>query len=197
MRKGSLYKRNINLAKPQPDKKLVVTWETFRDKLVPGQKEEWKLKVEDKDGKPVSASMLASAYDASLDELYAHSWHFGLYFRRNIPYVYVQTLRVADNSYINVKYDHVNAGNGIDCIYGNKFTQFIPFSWNYYGSRGMIMTKSASNGLLFGKVMSSDVAMNSVNRKSMEEVADMSPAMPEMENAVSAGGQGRTVPGFS
>ena len=196
MRKGSLYKRNINLAKPQPDKKLVVTWETFRDKLVPGQKEEWKLKVEDKDGKPVSASMLASAYDASLDELYAHSWHFGLYFRRNIPYVYVQTLRVADNSYINVKYDHVNAGNGIDCIYGNKFTQFIPFSWNYYGSRGMIMTKSASNGLLFGKVMSSDVAMNSVNRKSMEEVADMSPAMPEMENAVSAGEQGSTVPVF-
>ena len=58
------------------------------------------------------------------------------------------------------------------------------------------MTKSASNGLLFGKVMSSDVAMNSVNRKSMEEVADMSPAMPEMENAVSAGEQGSTVPVF-
>lgn len=137
MRKGVLYKKVISLAKPEPDKKLVIAWESFRDKLLPGQKEEWKLTVRDKDGKPVSASVLASAYDASLDELYPHDWHFGLSFSRKIPRVVVQSLRTIDNPYMRVGYDYINISNGMDFIFGSGFTRFIPFSWNYYGSRGI------------------------------------------------------------
>lgn len=53
-------------------------WTTFRDKLRPGQQEEWKLTVLYPDGRPAEAEMLATMYDASLDKIYsAHK--FGLW----------------------------------------------------------------------------------------------------------------------
>lgn len=52
-----------------PDKTLTMKWEVFRDKLRPGQEEEWKLTV-----KPARnaghAEMLATMYDASLDKIW-------------------------------------------------------------------------------------------------------------------------------
>ncbi|MDQ3111322.1 MAG: MG2 domain-containing protein [Bacteroidota bacterium] len=58
---------------------LDITYETFRDKLLPGQKEEWKLKVKGPKGEKVAAEMVAAMYDASLDEFRGHSWDFYLY----------------------------------------------------------------------------------------------------------------------
>lgn len=170
MRLGVLYKKVVSLVKPEPEKKLNISWETFRDKLVPGQKEEWKLTVKNKDGEPVNASMLASAYDASLDELYSHGWHFGLYFGRKIPRVWMQSLNVYDNPYMCVAYAYVNGSNGSDLIYGDGFTQFIPFSWGYYGSRGMIIAKApAAGNILLKNQASSDMMNRSFNRKVSEE----------------------------
>ena len=51
-------------------------WDTFRDRLIPGQKEEWRLTITKPDGTPADASMLAVLYDKSLDALYAHNWSF-------------------------------------------------------------------------------------------------------------------------
>lgn len=147
MREGSLYKRVISLVKPKPEKNLTLSWETFRDRLVPGQKEEWKLTVRDKDGRPVNASMLASAYDASLDEIYSHDWYFGLDFARKIPRVLLYSLHVSDHAYIKVGYKNIDYGNGMDFINGDGFTKFIPFSWNYYVSRGIVPVY-ANGGML-------------------------------------------------
>ena len=147
MREGSLYKRVVSLVKPKPEKNLTLSWETFRDRLVPGQKEEWKVTVRDKDGRPVNASMLASAYDASLDEIYSHDWYFGLDFARKIPRVFLYSLHVYDHAYIKVGYNNINYGNGMDFINGDGFTKFIPFSWNYYVSRG-IVPMYANGGML-------------------------------------------------
>ncbi len=70
-----------------PDKKLRLSWNTFRDKLLPGQQETWTLSVRDKDGNPVNAQMLATMYDASLDALRSNAWNFGLHFDRFHPNV--------------------------------------------------------------------------------------------------------------
>lgn len=73
----------LNLKKPE--KKMEVKWITFRDKLRPGQIETWTLSVASHDGRPVDAEVLASMYDASLDELnsnYSQYWYFDLYFPR-------------------------------------------------------------------------------------------------------------------
>ncbi len=45
-------------------------WEVFRDKLRPGQKEEWKLTIKTPQGQAAHAEMLATMYDASLDKIW-------------------------------------------------------------------------------------------------------------------------------
>lgn len=143
VRNGELYRETIQLAKPEPDKKLLIEWKTFRDKLLPGQTEEWKLTVRDKSGNPVKASMLASAYDASLDEFYPHGWYFSTYFRRNFIPVRFQTIAGDRRLNMNVPYDYYSTGNGIDFFRGDGFTCFMSFFFNYYGTRGAIMTKAS------------------------------------------------------
>lgn len=143
VRNGELYRETIQLAKPEPDKKLLIEWTTFRDKLVPGQAEEWKLIVRDKSGNPVKASMLASAYDASLDEFYPHGWYFSTYFRRNFMPVRFQTIAGDRRLNMNVPYDYYPAGNGIDFFRGDGFTCFMSFFFNYYGTQRDIMAKAS------------------------------------------------------
>ncbi len=52
---------------------------TFRDKIRPGEKEAWKIRLTDKTGKPVNAELLASMYDASLDVFSKADWSLNLY----------------------------------------------------------------------------------------------------------------------
>ncbi len=53
---------------PYTNKRLDLTFESFRNKLLPGQKEEWKIKIRGAKGDKVAAELLATMYDASLDE---------------------------------------------------------------------------------------------------------------------------------
>ena len=73
---GKSYQHSATISRPLPDKHLKLEWETFRDRLKPGQQEEWRMSVKDKDGKPVDAQLLAVLYDKSLDQLAYHYWGF-------------------------------------------------------------------------------------------------------------------------
>lgn len=64
-----VYQKQVNIVKKEEIKKLNLKWEVFRDKLRPGQKEEWRISVKDNQGKPALAELLASMYDSSLDKL--------------------------------------------------------------------------------------------------------------------------------
>lgn len=77
---GKLYEHHQTIKRPLPPKKLTLRWDTFRDRLTPGQKEEWKLTVLNPDGTPADAQMMATMYDKSLDQLYNHQWSFTPYF---------------------------------------------------------------------------------------------------------------------
>ena len=72
---GKCYTHQQTISRPLPDKKLKLQWTTFRDRLTPGQQEEWTLTVT-KDGKPVDAMVMATLYDKSLDQLTPHGWSF-------------------------------------------------------------------------------------------------------------------------
>lgn len=61
---------------PYDNKQLKLELETKRSTLLPGNEEEWTVKISDEKGKPVSASLLASMYDESLDKIHPHSWNF-------------------------------------------------------------------------------------------------------------------------
>ena len=85
MKNGKLHIRDLYIRKPKPDKTLQLKWKTFRDKLQPGQQEIWTLSILRPDGKPADAQLLATMYDASLDQLASHDWRFGLTFTRKFP----------------------------------------------------------------------------------------------------------------
>ncbi len=64
---------------PWDNKQLKIEYSTFRDKLSPGQKEEWQLKISGPDKDKVMAEMVAGLYDASLDQFVGHQWRIGFY----------------------------------------------------------------------------------------------------------------------
>lgn len=98
---------------------LEISYETFRDKLVPGQQEEWRLKIKGEKGEKVAAEMVATMYDASLDEFRMNNWDFN-------PWV------LSDNNYaILPQWDGFFSGTTNSTTYGY-------WGWwmlNNYGSR--------------------------------------------------------------
>lgn len=101
---GRLYSHNARIMKLAPEKKLQLKWTTFRDKLRPGQQEEWKLTVLYPDGSPAEAEMLATMYDASLDKIYsAHKLDFGVDFHYVVPLTYWNTSYMR-NAYLYVDF---------------------------------------------------------------------------------------------
>lgn len=66
---------------PFTNKKLGISFETFRSKLEPGTKETWKIKITRPNGKPAEAEFMAGMYDASLDLFRMNDWLFNIYNR--------------------------------------------------------------------------------------------------------------------
>ena len=98
---------------PYTNKELDLSFETFRNKLLPGQEEEWKVKIRGKQGEKVAAEMLATLYDASLDAFKANNWYFNLY-----------------NSY----YSTLNWSVSESFDNGYSSSQYNPRTYKYYPS---------------------------------------------------------------
>ncbi len=103
------YQHDAVVTVPYTNKELDIEFETFRNKLLPGQNEEWKLKIKDKKGDKLAAEMLATMYDASLDAFAANSFYLGIY-----------------NSY----YSELNWSSNLD--FGTRNSQLWSVDWNPY-----------------------------------------------------------------
>ncbi len=88
VKQGKCYTRMMSIARPLPEKKLNIAWKTFRNRLTPGQKEEWTLRITTPDGKPAKAQLMSVFYDKSLDQIAPHSWNFSLGFYQSLPNCY-------------------------------------------------------------------------------------------------------------
>lgn len=99
VKNGQVYQEQIQLKKRLPDHTLTMKWDVFRDKLRPGQKEEWKLTIQTPQGKAANAEMLATLYDASLDKIWKQRQDFQLFYHRNIPYSSWRTGFFGNNSF--------------------------------------------------------------------------------------------------
>ena len=88
IKNGKCYSRTMSIARPLPEKKLNIAWKTFRNRLTPGQKEEWTLKITTPDGKPAKAQLMSVLYDKSLDQITPHFWNFSLGFYQSLPNCY-------------------------------------------------------------------------------------------------------------
>ena len=76
VKNGQCHIHQQTITRPLPDKQLKLSWQTFRDRLTPGQQEEWQLKITKPDGTPAEASLMAVLYDKSLDQINSHYWSF-------------------------------------------------------------------------------------------------------------------------
>lgn len=85
VKQGKCYTRMMSIARPLSEKKLNIAWKTFRNRLTPGQKEEWTLKITTPDGKPAKAQLMSVLYDKSLDQIAPHSWKMSLGFSQWLP----------------------------------------------------------------------------------------------------------------
>ncbi len=103
------YNQTGTIVVPFTNKELDMEFETFRDKLLPGQKEEWKIKIKDKKGDKVIAELMTAMYDASLDAFRPNNWHFAI-----------------NNSYYSNLYWDSNSG------FGNVNAQLFMIDWNKY-----------------------------------------------------------------
>lgn len=76
VKEGKMYTTQVPIYRKQPNRNLSIRPETFRDRLLPGSRETWKFRILDADSLAVSAEVLASLYDASLDKILPFNWYF-------------------------------------------------------------------------------------------------------------------------
>lgn len=74
VKENRVYTQSSYAAVPWSNKELDISWETHRDKLLPGAPETWTLVVRGPGKEKVAAELAASLYDASLDALLPHDW---------------------------------------------------------------------------------------------------------------------------
>lgn len=79
VRHGRVYQHDVMVEVPYTNKELDVEVETYRNKLLPGEADEWRIKIRSRDGQKVTAELLAGMYDASLDAFRTHQWPLSLY----------------------------------------------------------------------------------------------------------------------
>ncbi|MCP4218617.1 MAG: hypothetical protein GY765_28545, partial [bacterium] len=93
-----VFTRSYVITVPWSDRELDISFATFRDKLSPGEKEEWRIKIKAKNGKgeKIAAEMLAGLYDASLDAFRPHNWYFSIFPHHSI------TQRWAGDNFFNL-----------------------------------------------------------------------------------------------
>lgn len=80
-----VYSHSWEVEVPWTNKQLKISLETFRNKLLPGQQETWTLNIKGKGKEKAAAELLASMYDASLDDIQPFNWE-ALYLWPNYYY---------------------------------------------------------------------------------------------------------------
>ncbi len=75
--RGESNSRTIRV--PWSNKDLTFEYLSYRDKLKPGQEEEWQIKISGPKKEKLAAEMVATLYDASLDEFAPHGFYYNIY----------------------------------------------------------------------------------------------------------------------
>ena len=136
VKNGECYTRKISIARPLPEKKLNITWKTFRDRLTPGQKEKWTLQITTPDGKPAKAQLMSVLYDKSLDQLADHTWKMSLGFSQWLPDCYWKS---------NLKYYEMGlAGTYPTKYYDEKKLDVDQFDGKYFSYYGYMQAVELS-----------------------------------------------------
>ncbi|HEY2721836.1 MAG TPA: alpha-2-macroglobulin family protein, partial [Chitinophagaceae bacterium] len=137
------YVYNDVIQVPWTNKDLKIEYETFRDKLLPGSEEKWKVKITGTKNEPIVAEMLASMYDASLDQFKPHDWY-----KPSIwPYFSDMSDWNRDYDFDEIEAEQNKAGEP-DQKEIKKFYDFLVTNIEFYEyqKEGMMINKSDDDG---------------------------------------------------
>ncbi|HMC97172.1 MAG TPA: alpha-2-macroglobulin family protein, partial [Flavobacteriales bacterium] len=148
---------------PWSNKDLQVEWMSFRDKLLPGQKEEWRLRISGPKREKVAAQLLGVLYDASLDHFVPHNWYLNIWEQNpaqhawsraepfgvaNAQHIYAPETLPTDSvrDYLRLKYGGVDVHT---VLFGS--VAGVTYSWagdGVRGGRNMDRTETTTLGFL-------------------------------------------------
>lgn len=179
VRDGKLYSHSQSIRRPMPDKRIMLSWHTFRDKLTPGAQETWVLKALYPDGTPADAQLMATLYDQSLNQIESHSWYFNDLTGAFTPYTSWRTLSFNDVSL------HGSKAIREKTVPSLNFTTFDQALFEVWEPR-LFMYDDMS--MLGGGAVRMEMRVKSVEMESVSaenKVFDVAPSSAEMEVASS------------
>lgn len=181
---GKKYIHRAALHRPLPDKRLKLTWHTFRDRLAPGQNEEWMLTIKRPEGKPADAQLMATLYDKSLDQIESHSWGLSLGFNQYLPYAnwnaheFGDIFLYEDGTYKSLPVHDLEFSHMDDDYYRSLF----------YGSHIMIRGRGFRNvQVLTAKIAGVPVIKKDNEVKEESKVFDVVEQMPQAAGSIPEG----------
>ncbi|MFT3933893.1 MAG: alpha-2-macroglobulin family protein [Chitinophagaceae bacterium] len=131
IKNNRFYSFSNQVMVPWSNKELKISYETFRDKTLPGSDEKWKLKISGYKNEKVAAEMLASMYDASLDQFKPHGWY-----QPNIwPYYYNYYNWSANNCFSQVNSQTKYISEAYRSVIRN-YDALLRLDYGYPGGRG-------------------------------------------------------------
>ncbi|MFZ4704614.1 MAG: alpha-2-macroglobulin family protein [Bacteroidales bacterium] len=165
------YDRSFQYSKiievPFTNKKLDVKFAVFRDKLSPGQSEEWRIDLENYEGEEISAEMLATMYDASLDAFAPLNWSLDIFNSTSVMRAWENNAAFGKKDSHLFKYPVISLSP--------KFREYDQLNWFGYNfsrnnrlMRGVKMSSSAMSmdGAIGGEQM--DLAQPEANEKTLQ-----------------------------
>ncbi|MEF3080173.1 alpha-2-macroglobulin family protein [Winogradskyella poriferorum] len=171
---NSYVSQSFNINVPYPKTDLEIETTTFRDKLQPGQDETWSFKIKGPKGDKVSAELLASMYDASLDEFRTHNWSFNPIQQ---PHYYSRINKNGGRSFGTNSFRLFNHFRNIADLNPQKYDQLNWFGF-YFGfgrtkyllrgrASGIELNELASSAFEADEELESVIVMDSTNKKAL------------------------------
>lgn len=156
---NSFQSGNLAIPVPYPPTDLEIETITFRDKLQPGTDETWSFKIKGPKGDKVSAELLASMYDASLDAFRGHNWNFaplrkGDYYSNRYLNAYRSFGTSRFNTYLNFNEGYTHTPQGYDSFdwfglyFGNRYAYMERMTMKRSGAPGIVAMEVADEAVL-------------------------------------------------
>ena len=113
---------------PYSTKELDIEFQTFRNKLLPGEKEKWLMTVKGSNGDKVMSELMLTAYDKSLDQFAKNYWGLDIWNYRSYSKYWSSGMFGTNNArlvYNNNNYKYIPVPN-------IRYDAFNWFGFSYY-----------------------------------------------------------------
>ena len=170
-----MYNSSEVIFVPFTNRNINISFETFRDRLLPNAQENWTLRLMSHDKKPLQGELLLSMYDASLDVFRKSYWNMDL-----LSYFHASSLWQSRNFQVRssqqVKFPDFFAASEPGVRYDR-----LNFDPPFFSHRFMPMRKSLGGGMLYA---ARAVANDEARMEVAEDAGDRAMPTAMSENMV-------------